>query len=92
MTTQTWIEDNLICSVGLKINQDWNPVIERSLNLIKISKTKQSSVEPYGNATFYHLGNLGSVVHHHISQNWHLTVGPWVYKFLPWLEKMLFDM
>ena len=86
------IEDHLLSKLDFKINQDWAAVTERSLSLIEQAKTRHSAVEPYGNATFYHIGQLGSVSHHHISKNWHNVVGPWTYKFLPWLETMLADM
>ena len=82
----------LLSPIKLKINQDWTPVVERAQDLILRSKTKNSEVSPYGNATFYHIGPLGSVSHHHISKNWHNVVGPWTRKYLPWLDTMLTDM
>lgn len=85
-------ENFLLSPINLKINQDWLPVIERSQDLILQSKTKNTEVLPYGNATFYHIGPLGSVSHHHISENWHNVVGPWTRKYLPWLDTMLADM
>lgn len=78
--------------VDLRIEQDWEPVVEQAKLLIQKSKIHNSEIIPYGNATFYHIGPLGSVSHHHISKNWHNVVGPWTKKYLPWLEKMLDDM
>jgi hypothetical protein len=85
-------KDFLVSPVSVKIHQDWSEVIERAQNLIKHAKTKNTRVEPDGNATFYHIGSLGSVSHHHISENWHQVVGPWTYKHLPWLPCLMKDM
>jgi hypothetical protein len=84
--------DFLVSPVDVKIHQDWSEVIKRTNNLIEHAKTKNTQVEPYGNATFYHIGALGSVAHHHISENWHYVVGPWTHKYLPWLTCMMKDM
>ena len=86
------IQDHLLAPVQLKIVQDWTPVIERAQDLIVRSKTQNTEVLPYGHSTFYHIGPLGSVSQHDISNNWHNVVGPWTKKYLPWLEQMMTDM
>ena len=60
--------------------------------LITKSKVNYTEIVPYGNSTFYHIGPLGSVSHHHISDDWHNVKGPWVHKYMPWLNQMLNDM
>lgn len=85
-------EDFLLSPVDITIHQDWAFVVELTKNLIEQSKIKNSEVLPYGNSTFYHIGNLGSVVHHHISDNWHCATGPWTNKYMPWINRMMKDM
>ena len=86
------IRENLLAPVQLKIVQDWTPVVERAQDLIVRAKTQTSEVLPYGHATFYHIGPLGSVCQHDISENWHNVVGPWTKKYLKWLDTMMADM
>ena len=81
-----------ISSVKLKINQDWNPVLDMVNTIIAKSKTIHSEVRPYGNATFYDLGNYGSVIHHHISANWYMVHSKLLESKLTWLPRMLTDM
>ena len=84
--------DFLLSPVDLKIVQDLGSIVELSQMLIVESKTKHTEVVPHGNATFYHLGTLGSVAHHHVSGGWHNVVLNNGAKHLPWLHKMLDDM
>jgi len=85
-------KDFLVSPVDVKIHQDWTFVIQRARILIEQSKIKNTEIQPYGNATFYHIGALGSVSQHHISENWHYVIGPWTNKYLPWLNQMMTDM
>lgn len=84
--------DFLLSPVDLTIHQDWAPVLEQAQQLIPRSKIQNSGIEPYGNSTFYHIGMMGSVSHHHISENWHMVVGNWTKKYLKWINTMLHDM
>lgn len=84
--------DFLLSPVDLTITQDWDPVVKLAQSLIEKSKTHHTEVVPHGNATFYHLGNLGSVSHHHVSGGWHNVVLNSAKKYLTWLPKMLSDM
>jgi hypothetical protein len=61
-------------------------------NIIAKSKTNHTEVRPYGNATFYDLGMYGSVIHHHISENWYMVQSKLLEKQLTWLPKLLTDM
>lgn len=82
----------VISPVNLLIVQDWDSVISQAKQLIKKSKINNTEIVPYGNATFYHIGPLGSVCQHDISENWHNVVGPWAKKYLPWLDHLMADM
>jgi len=76
----------------MRINQDWSKIISIAEDLISKSRTRYSEIVPYGNATFYHIGLLGSVSHHHISENWHNVSGIWINKYIPWIKQMEKDM
>lgn len=82
----------VIAPVDVRIMQNWNPVIDQALYLIKKAKSTHSEKIDYGNSTLYHIGLLGCVSQHKISNNWHVLVGPWTKKHLPWLDKMMLDM
>jgi hypothetical protein len=83
---------NPVSPVDLKIIQDWSKVVTMVNTIIEKSKTHHSEIRPYGNATFYDLGNHGSVIHHHISENWFMVHSKLLEKHLTWLPKMLADM
>jgi len=86
------LKDFLVSPVDVKIHQDWSFVIQRASVLIEQSKSKNTEIQTYGNATFYNIGALGCVSQHHISENWHYVVGPWTHKHIPWLDQMMKDM
>jgi hypothetical protein len=81
-----------VSPVDLKIIQDWSVVMTMVETIIAKSKTHYTEIRPYGNATFYDLGNYGSVIHHHISENWFMVHSKLLEKHLTWLPKMLADM
>jgi hypothetical protein len=85
-------EEFLLAPVKLNIVQDWTEVLSRAQDLIFRSKTHNTEILPYGNSTFYHIGPMGSVIQHDISESWHNVVGPWTNRYLPWLKTMMSDM
>ena len=89
------VNNFLLSPVDLRIVNDWQLVVDSAEGIIEKSKTNYTEIKPYGHSTFYHLGQLGSVGHHHISDNWHnvhILPSPWTKKYLPWLGQLLNDM
>jgi hypothetical protein len=85
------IDNFLLSPVKLKFNQDWTPALNIAQKLIDRVKTQHSDVRVRSNTTFYDLGPIGSVGHHHISDDWHTVTGDWTTKYLTWLPKLLAD-